>query len=104
MGDIWTHGTWTVTPGNEAAFVAQWRSLAEWTATEFVKDASAVLLRDTTRPNVFYSFGPWPDEQTIERWRDSDGFQEHLSRIRDLVDAFEPASAVEEARIGTALT
>ncbi len=89
MEEVWTHGTWTVRPGSEDEFVEAWRSMAEWTAAEFAS-ATGTLLRDRERSNVFISFGPWPDLQTVGRWRSSEGFQERVAKIQGLLDAFEP--------------
>lgn len=35
MNEVWTHGTWTVTPGRESDFVRAWEELGDWTVREF---------------------------------------------------------------------
>lgn len=35
MGEVWTHGTWTVTAGRESDFVRRWEQLGEWTVNAF---------------------------------------------------------------------
>lgn len=87
--EIWTHGTWTVTPGRESDFVRAWGELGDWTVRTF-PGAHGTLLRDTERPNVFISFGPWPDKETVARWRASDDFQKHLAAIRETLERFQP--------------
>lgn len=99
MARIWTHGVWTVNPGNEQAFVDRWRELAEWTMATFDESAGATLLRDAERENVFYSFGSWPDMATVQRWRETDGFTHRIADIRPLLQAFEPHSAIEEVQL-----
>ena len=89
MGAIWTHGTWTVQPGREPEFVRAWEALGDWTVAAF-PGAVGTLLRDTERPNVFISFGPWPDRDTVARWRGSDGFRTHLAAIQDTLESFDP--------------
>ncbi len=89
MSEVWTHGTWTVTPGRESDFVRLWEQLADWTVTAF-PGARGTLLRDTERPNVFVSFGPWPDRETAVRWRASPEFQKHVAAIRETLELFEP--------------
>jgi antibiotic biosynthesis monooxygenase (ABM) superfamily enzyme len=89
MHEVWTHGTWTVTPGREADFVRAWEDLGEWTVTAF-PGAHGTLLRDSQRPNVFISFGPWPDSETATRWRSSEEFRGHLDRIMETLQRFEP--------------
>ncbi len=89
MGEVWTHGTWTVTPGRESDFVRAWEALGDWTVSAFPA-ARGTLARDLERPNVFLSFGPWPDRETAARWRGSEEFQIHLAAIRETLEHFEP--------------
>ena len=88
---IYTAGMWIVKPGQEAQFIEVWRELATGSAREF-PGASAVLLRDRDRPNVFLSRGPWQSLEQIEAWRASAIFQESLARIRPRLESFEPHS------------
>ena len=71
--EVWTHRTWTVTPGPESDFVRAWEELGDW--GQGVSGGPGTLLRDTERPNVFIRFGPCPDRDTAARWRASDEFQ-----------------------------
>ena len=48
------------------------------------------LLRRTEWPNVFISYGPWPDRDTVARWRSSDDFKSHLLAISETLERFEP--------------
>ena len=66
-----------------------WERLADWTVTAF-PGARGMLLRDTERPNVFISFGPWPDCEAAARWRASTEFQDHVAAIRETLELFEP--------------
>ena len=86
---IYTAGLWTVKPGKEAQFVEAWQELAASSAQEF-PGASAVLLRDRDGPNVFLSCGPWQSLEQVEAWRASAVFQQSLTKIRPLLDGFEP--------------
>ena len=53
-----------MTPGRESDFVRAWTELGDWTVKAF-PGAHGTLLRDTERPNVFISFGPWPDRDPL---------------------------------------
>jgi heme-degrading monooxygenase HmoA len=86
---IYTAGMWTVKPGKEGQFIQAWQELATGSAQEF-PGASAVLLRDRDRPNVFLSCGPWESLEQVQAWRASAVFQQSLAKIRPLLDAFEP--------------
>jgi len=89
MSEVWTLGRWTVMPGKEDDFVRGWRDLARWTRSEF-PTATGTLLRDRDQPNVFVSFGRWPDLDAVGQWRGSEGFQQRIATIRQLVESFEP--------------
>jgi hypothetical protein len=87
MAPIWTHGVWTVKAGREDEFVAAWQAMAQAAVDEFDPPGEPRLLRDRERPNVFRSFGPWDDPETVERFRAF--IRPHLEGIRDLVDDLE---------------
>ena len=89
MSGVWTHATWTVTPGREQEFVRAWKALGDWTVEAF-PGARGTLLRDTERANVFISFGPWPDRDTAARWRGADDFRRHLAAITETLERFDP--------------
>jgi heme-degrading monooxygenase HmoA len=86
---VYTLGVWTARPGAEDEFVAAWRELAGNTAADF-PGATAMLLRDRDRPNVFISYGPWQSMTEIESWRGSATFRDGVARIRASLESFEP--------------
>jgi hypothetical protein len=91
MPNVWTHGIWTVKPGREAEFEAAWRRLVPIGTA--LGSGNPMLLRDREQPNVYLSFGPWPDLGTIERFRDEIG--PHVGRMMDLLDQFEAVTLDE---------
>jgi len=88
---VYTHGTWNVKPGQEGEFVRRWHDLADWTIANF-PGARGTLLRDVEQPSRFVSFGPWPTSEHAERWRSASGFGERVTRIRETLESFEPAT------------
>jgi quinol monooxygenase YgiN len=86
---VWTSGTWRVRVGREDDFIAAWTEFARWSQAAF-GGSQAWLLRARDDQQVFVSIGPWPDDATIARWRDSAGFGERVTRIRGLLESFEP--------------
>ncbi len=82
MASAWTHGVWTVKPGREDEFVAGWRELVPIGIE--LGSGEPVLLRDRERPNVFLSFGPWPNLETIERFRGE--IAPHVGGMRALLE------------------
>ena len=100
MGQPYTLGNWVAKPGREDEFVAAWQEFAEWTKTEVSQRASAHLLRDMTDPRRFVSVGPWESLEAIDAWRALPGFQERVSRIRGLLDSFEPMTLELVGQVG----
>jgi heme-degrading monooxygenase HmoA len=84
---IWTHGVWTVKPGREDDFIAAWQAMAQDAVAEFQPPGKPHLLRDRERPNVFRSFGPWDDVETVERFRAS--IAPRLAEVRELTEDIE---------------
>lgn len=76
-------------PDARADFARLWEQLGDWTVTAF-PGARGTLLRDTARPNVFISFGPWTDRETAARWRASPEFQKRVAAITETLELFEP--------------
>jgi quinol monooxygenase YgiN len=99
MSEVWTLARWTTVRGKEDDFVAAWRELAESTLADF-PTAQGTLLRDQQQPNVFFSFGPWPDLETVERWRGSEGFKQSSSRMRAFLESFEPHTLDQVVKAG----
>jgi quinol monooxygenase YgiN len=87
---LYTVGEWFVRPSREDDFVDAWREMAEWTANEFAPGATAVLARDRENPSRFVSFGPWESDGLVAAWRQSEGFATRVTRIRELLERFEP--------------
>ena len=86
---VYTLGIWTARQGQEDEFIAAWQAMATATADRF-PGGQAVLLRDRDKPNQFISSGPWTSLEEVERWRASDVFEQGVSRIRPLLESFEP--------------
>jgi len=85
MTSIWTHGVWTVKPGREDEFVAGWKALGP--VGERFGGEQPTLLRDRERPNVFRSFGAWPDLDSIERFRAE--IRPRVVEMNELLEAIE---------------
>jgi quinol monooxygenase YgiN len=91
---VWTHGTWTVKPGQEGAFVEAWSDVARASVGRF-GTAPPRILRDRDRPNVFVTFGPFATMDEVEVFRASDLFRDGITRIRPMLESFE-AVALDE--------
>lgn len=96
----YTQGVWIVKPGLTDEFVAAWIDLAEWTAGNVAGAGQGTLLRDLEDEHRFVSIGPWESLAAIERWRSLPGWGERVSKIRELLVAFEPATLELVAQVG----
>jgi quinol monooxygenase YgiN len=100
---LYTSGTWVVKEGSEQASIDAWRDIAEWTSSEMTGTRWAKLMQDDENPNRFLSFGPWESAEAIQAWRESEGFQQPVGRIRELLEGFEPRTMHAVAEIGSTL-
>jgi heme-degrading monooxygenase HmoA len=92
MSSPYTLGIWRVKPGRADEFVAAWTEFADWTVEHAQGTGWGKLLRNRDNVNVFVSIGPWESLEAIEAWRQLDGWTEQVGRIRELLEAFEPAT------------
>ena len=95
MTNVWTHGVWTVKRGREDEFVSAWFELAP--VGKALGSGEPTLLRDRERPNVFRSFGPWPDLETIERFRGQ--IRPRIGEMNKLLEGVE-LFTLDEVKIG----
>jgi heme-degrading monooxygenase HmoA len=98
MTTIYTSGTWTPSPGGEAAFVAAWEQFAAW-ASAMPGAGRLHLTRDLGEPGRFVSFGEWETIEQVRGWKASTEFKERMARVLQHVDEFRPA---ELALVATA--
>jgi quinol monooxygenase YgiN len=77
-----------VKPGSEDAFVQAWTDLAR-RAGEMFQGARPTLLRDRDRPNLFKTFGSWPDVAAAEAFRGSELIRSGLEDLQPLLESFE---------------
>jgi quinol monooxygenase YgiN len=94
MTDVWTHGRWTVKPGNEDEFVRMLGELSS-VAQKELGVSPPTLLRDRDYPNVFLTFTPWETIGDIEDFRAF--LFPRLDVIRPLLEGFEPQTLDEVA-------
>ena len=98
MTRVWTSGTWTVKPGNEVEFVVAWTAMRDAVLEEFGDVETPILLRDHERPNVFVSFGPWPDLEHVGRFRSSEQFRQAVAAMGPLLERFDAMTLDEVTR------
>jgi heme-degrading monooxygenase HmoA len=93
--DIYTLGIWTVKSDKEKEFINEWTSFANWTSDNIKGAGKGYLLQDKENALRFISFGPWKDESSIQKWRDSEEFKNFVTKVKGLCDDFQPNTLME---------
>lgn len=89
IGQPYTSGDWMVKPGNEEAFIAQWEAFIDWSLKTAPGSGPFFLIRDTTNPQHFISFGAWDNAEDVSAWRRHPEFQEQLGKCRALCESLQ---------------
>ena len=100
IGTLYSAGIWTVKPGNEAAFIKTWDSLARWTFTTMKGVQPAVLVQDAENSQKFISFGPWKDMDTLTQWRNTPEFRQAFAKFREFCSEIQPHTMRCVASVG----
>jgi heme-degrading monooxygenase HmoA len=90
MGQPYTSGNWLVRAGSEDDFIERWTAFTEWSLKNAHGAESFVLIRDTSDPRRFVSFGAWDNPEAVTEWRQRPEFAELLGECRVLCEEFEP--------------
>jgi heme-degrading monooxygenase HmoA len=100
IGQPYTSGNWLVKEGNEEEFIRRWTEFTEWSLANAPGADSFLLIRDSTDPRHFMSFGAWEDADLVSAWRDRPEFQQRLGACRELCDDFKPTDSTLSAAVG----
>lgn len=92
-------GNWTVTEGNEAAFVARWQEFLQWTRDEATGFVDAFLIRDRGNSTHFISVAQWESLEDTQAWRQLPGFATHFRACRELCEDLYAADYTLEVRV-----
>jgi heme-degrading monooxygenase HmoA len=98
VGQPYTSGSWTVRDGSQDEFVARWTKFVG-TAADDPGAESFVLIQDRTNPRQFVSFGAWRDWGSVDAWRASTVFAEHMRACRELCEDFRPGDSTLRAAV-----
>lgn len=86
---MYTSAVWNVKDGQEDAFVRRWQQSVDAAALE-LPGIVFRLLRDVENPGRFLSSaGPWRSVEQINAMRSSDGFQQSMAAMADVLDSYE---------------
>jgi heme-degrading monooxygenase HmoA len=98
VGQPYTSGVWTVRDGSQDEFVARWTKFVQ-TAAESPGAEAFVLIQDREDPRQFVSFGAWRDWDSVDAWRSSTVFAEHMGACRELCEDFRPGDSTLRAMV-----
>lgn len=87
---MYSLGIWLVKTGQEEEFIAAWTEFAKQTFASQPGAIEVVLLRDIENPSRFITAGPWEDQESIDRWRQTKEFQEFFQRAKLLCKEITP--------------
>jgi len=79
----YTSGSFMVRQGEEDAFVAAVKDVAEWTMVNFSGVREITLLRDPAGSGRFFTFIQWDDGESIEAWRADPEFGAYMTQLRE---------------------
>jgi heme-degrading monooxygenase HmoA len=88
--ETYTHGTWTVKPGEEDAFVQAWTEFVTW-ASAMPGSGTFRLVRDIDEPARYMSFAPWESPDAQQAWKELPEFRDRIGRVRAHCEDFQPA-------------
>jgi heme-degrading monooxygenase HmoA len=91
MTETYTSGRWVVRPGEDDAFVDEWRSFVTW-ASEMPGSGTFRLVRDLDNPSTYMSFAPWESFEAQQAWKELPEFRERIGQVRSHCETFEPST------------
>jgi heme-degrading monooxygenase HmoA len=89
MGGVYTTGSWKPFPGQEEAFLAEWREFMAWACSQ-PGAGRATLGRDLRDPERFVSVAEWESLDAVKAWKGSPEFKPRMARVQAHVDKFAP--------------
>lgn len=72
-------------------FRTNWKRIRSFDGCEYVE-----LLQDANEPNIFFTYSLWQDEESVERYRQSELFENVWGETRKLFNAKPEAWTVKE--------
>ncbi len=99
QSDIYTLGVWKVKPGQEQAFIAAWKALADFFYGLPNPPGPGTLVQSLDDPTLFYSFGPWRSLEDIQTMRADPRTPEQIGRLAALCDEATPGAFRVVARV-----
>ena len=97
--NVYTHAEWLVLAGREEEFIAAWKELGRAFAALEQPPLWGSLLRSTTEPRLFYSFGPWRSTEDVAAMRAHAPTLAVLQRVRALCERATPGGYERVAHI-----
>ena len=83
-GQPYTLAFYRVKLGREEEFISRWRNVAMTFSSLTDPPIWGTLIRSTTSPNLFYSFGPWRDPSHVLAMRSDPSAQQAFAELGSL--------------------
>ena len=97
---VYTFGRWVVKAGQEAAFIEVWKELGTFFLSLPEPPGQGTLVQSTDNPNLFYSFGPWPNAEAVAAMRADPGTPAVIGRLAALCEEATPGMFRLVATVG----
>ncbi|HIH73986.1 MAG TPA: antibiotic biosynthesis monooxygenase [Methanosarcina sp.] len=96
---IYSAGIWSVKAGREEEFLKTWTDFANWTIKNQKGSRSVIMLQNLEQKNLFMSFGPWDNLESLQEWRQRPEFQTAFTKLKELCDEIKPNTMRSVANI-----
>ena len=90
MDKYYTLGYWLVREGAEEEFVREWQALGAFFLSLPDPPGTGTLIRSLDDPHLFYSFGPWPSLEAVQKMRAHPDGPAWIARLTALCDEARP--------------
>jgi heme-degrading monooxygenase HmoA len=87
-----THAMWQVKEGSEGEFERIWREELARAFRAVSPRATGTLIQSLDDPRRYFSFGPWPSLDDMQRARSDPSAQQALAKLRALCETATPGA------------
>jgi len=90
--NFYTLSLWKIKDGNRDEFLYVWKNEFVSEYLRFNPYSSATLIQSLENPNVYYSFSPWANLETLQSARSDEKVRAIISKLVELCIEAKPGS------------
>ena len=101
--EVYTLGRWLVNDGQDAAFIEAWKELGSYflSLPEPPGPGPGTLIQSVENPRLFYSFGRWPNAESVAAMRADSRTPNEMERLIALCEEATPGMFRLIAEVGS---